>query len=290
MTALAKTLLLLLSLAVVVIATLISVFDKHQELLGCRYLFRASKHPFVYASNIALSSRLSPTDIENLKIGQSRMTEMLRVLDSICIKNNVEYFAIGGTLLGAIAYKGWIPWDGDVDVEILKSDWSKLEGILQTELPGNMWLQTEKTDRHYRSWLPKFVMGKIRDLDSCYHNCQDGRRYHNGFMIDLNLYYFNSKDQLVIPDNNRVNYMYKHDVYPLRRVQFDNIWVNAPRNSEKYLERNYNSNFSEMLPRVMRYPHEGVLDPHNPCPHHRELYPQIYKKSGKRVKSPQTTS
>lgn len=285
MTASAKSMLLVLSLAIVIIASLFFVYDKRTDLLGLIHFYCNIKCPHVYSSQLPLSSRLSSTDVVNLKIGQARMTEMLRVFDEICIKNNIEYFVIGGTLLGAVAYKDWIPWDGDVDVEILRSDWNKLVRELLTGLPENMWLQTEKTDKHYRSWLPNFVMGKIRDLDSCYHNCQDGKRYHNGFMIDLNLYYFNSKDQLVAPDNKKINYMRKEDVYPLRRIEFDSIWVNAPHNAEKYLKRNYNSNYSDVLPQVMRYPHEGVLDPHKSCPHHQLLYPHMYDETGARIKS-----
>ena len=106
---------------------------------------------FLYANSIPLSSFLSPQDVEHLRIGQRRLIEMLRVFDEICINNSVEYVVIGGTLLGAFAYQRWIPWDGDIDVEILKSDWSKLEQLLMSRLPKNMWLQIEKTDKHYRS-------------------------------------------------------------------------------------------------------------------------------------------
>ena len=85
---------------------------------------------FLYANSIPLSSFLSPQDVKHLRIGQRRLIEMLRVFNEICINNSVEYFVIGGTLLGAFAYQGWIPWDCDIDVEILKSYRSKLEKIL----------------------------------------------------------------------------------------------------------------------------------------------------------------
>ena len=126
MTAPAKACLLLLSVAVVAIALFVLFFDKHNELLGYRFLFRSPEQPHVYSSQLPLSPRLSAKDVYNLKISQSRMTEMLRVFDEICVNHSIEYFVIGGTLLGAVAYQDWIPWDGDVDVEILKSDWSKL--------------------------------------------------------------------------------------------------------------------------------------------------------------------
>jgi phosphorylcholine metabolism protein LicD len=209
------------------------------------------------------------------------MTEMMRVFDEICQKHNITYFIIGGTLIGAIVYKGWIPWDADIDVEILKSDWGKLNKLLKTELPGNLWLQTEETDKHYKSWKPEYILGKIRDLYSCYDNCQDDNRFHNGFMIDLNLFHIETihdKKFVHMPDNEKVNYLTVDDVFPLKRIPFENIMVNVPRNSEKYLVNNYGENYYNDLPIEKRYPHEGQPRPDKICKHHYSLYPTIYKK------------
>ena len=231
---------------------------------------------------LPLAYRLSGADVRNLRRGQRRMTEMLRVFDELCETNGITYFAIGGTLLGAEVYAGWIPWDGDVDVEILQSDWPRLENLLKTRLPDSMWLQTQATDKHYRSSNPKYIMGKIRDLDSCYRHCQDGTRYHNGFMIDLNLFYIGDYGRVVIPDNPRINYMLSEDLFPLQRKPFESIYVNVPRNTQKYLRANYGANFRSNLPRRQRYPHEGILDPDNACPHHHTLYPHVYDAKGRR--------
>ena len=277
-----ESILICIVLVVAVVAALVIFCDKDHALLHCRGSRRGRNPPHTYSSALVLAPRLKAKDLENLRIGQAKMTEMMRVFDDICIRNAIEYFAIGGTLLGAVAYNDWIPWDGDLDVEILQSDWSRLEELLERELPDNMWLQTAKTDKHYRSWRPGYVMGKIRDLDSCYHHCQDGKRWHNGFMLDLNVYYFDKDNRLIIPDNTKVNYMYKSDVYPLQRTKFSTTTVNTPLNAEKYLQRNYNTNYRDMLPVLRRYPHEGMVDPHKSCPHHHALYPHMYDRNGAR--------
>jgi len=225
-----------------------------------------------------LSPRLNKKDIDDIKASQTRLTEMLRVFDEICQKHNITYFIIGGTLIGAIVYKGWIPWDGDIDIEILKSDWAKLNKLLKTDLSSNLWLQTEETDKHYKSWKHGCVMGKIRDLNSCYDNCQDGVRFHNGLMIDLNLFHIDDKKIVRMPDNEKINYLTTEDVFPLKRVQFENIMVNVPRNSEKYLVNNYGENYYIDLPIEKRYPHEGQPRPNKICKHHYVLYPTMYKK------------
>ena len=203
------------------------------------------------------------------------MTHMLYIFDKICQKHNITYFVIGGTLLGAVVYKGWIPWDGDIDIEILKDDWPKLNKVLKDELPSDLWLQSEETDKHYKSRLPKYIKGKVRDLTSCYVNCQDKEIFHNGFMIDLNLFYLD-KDKVIIPDNTKIDYLYYNDIYPLKRVLFDNIKINIPNNSKKYLKNNYGKKYYLNININKRYPHEGLVVPNKICNHHPKLYPKLY--------------
>lgn len=61
--------------------------------------------------------------------------EILKEFDRICRKNNIEYWLDGGTLLGAVRHKGFIPWDDDVDVCVKNDDMEKLKKCLEKELP-----------------------------------------------------------------------------------------------------------------------------------------------------------
>ena len=49
--------------------------------------------------------------------------DMLRLLDKLCKENNLKYFAEFGTLLGAVRHKGFIPWDDDIDVVMMRDDY-----------------------------------------------------------------------------------------------------------------------------------------------------------------------
>jgi hypothetical protein len=91
-----------------------------------------------YLNPHTLSPRLSNKDIENLKLGQKKMTNILKVFDNICKKYNLKYWVIGGTFIGTIRHSGWIPWDGDMDIVMMEDDYSKLQNIIKQELPNNM--------------------------------------------------------------------------------------------------------------------------------------------------------
>lgn len=57
--------------------------------------------------------------------------EILKTFHSFCVENNIKYFLSHGTLLGAIRYKKFIPWDDDVDVLVPREDYNKIISLFQ---------------------------------------------------------------------------------------------------------------------------------------------------------------
>lgn len=66
-------------------------------------------------------------DIEELKKIEIKI---LKFIKKICEENNLSYFLCNGTLLGAIRHKGFIPWDGDIDICMPRKDYQKFLNIM----------------------------------------------------------------------------------------------------------------------------------------------------------------
>ena len=68
---------------------------------------------------------------EELKEYQSYLLEMLLAFDAFCTEHGLEYFLAGGSALGAVRHCGFIPWDDDIDLAMLRSDFERMEEILR---------------------------------------------------------------------------------------------------------------------------------------------------------------
>ena len=85
------------------------------------------------------------TDIQEIELDMFR-----RVVD-ICKRHNLRYFALGGTLLGTVRHKGFIPWDDDIDIAIPRPDYDRFIEYAKVELPSHLVPKTyldEKGDSH----------------------------------------------------------------------------------------------------------------------------------------------
>lgn len=89
------------------------------------------------------------------------LTKMLEVFDDICRRERLTYFMFGGTLLGAVRHKGFIPWDNDIDVAMPRDDFEKLEAILKDKLPQHLKVQSWHTDPACTSMILR-----IRNMNS----------------------------------------------------------------------------------------------------------------------------
>ena len=129
----------------------------------------------------ALRERFNP-DGSMLRLQQMRMLDILIEVDRICKKHDIHYWLSSGTLIGAVRHGGFIPWDDDLDIEMMRDDYLRLMEVLPSELPTTMALQTHQTDPNYF-----FCYAKVRDRRS---RLSEGNRYdrawqEQGIYIDI---------------------------------------------------------------------------------------------------------
>jgi lipopolysaccharide cholinephosphotransferase len=96
--------------------------------------------------------QLNQKQIEQLR---EKELELLRQFISVCDKLHLKYFVAEGTLLGAVRHRGFIPWDDDIDVGMLRSDYEFFLKQGQDYLPEGVFLQTHETDPEYMHCFAK---------------------------------------------------------------------------------------------------------------------------------------
>lgn len=94
---------------------------------------------------------------------RKKQLELLNWFLRICEEYRLTYFCVCGTALGAVKYKGYIPWDDDVDVALPREDYEKFLQIAPSVLPEHIFLQNHRTD-------PKFphLFSKLRNSNTTF--------------------------------------------------------------------------------------------------------------------------
>lgn len=117
-----------------------------------------------------------------LRKAQMRMLDMLLYFDKVCKEQKIPYRIDGGNVLGAVRHGGFIPWDDDIDVVIMRKDLKRLCNYLIKNPHPQYKLQTFKTDPGYVGpWIV------LRDTKSEY--IKDGfvhnARKYRGLQVDI---------------------------------------------------------------------------------------------------------
>lgn len=119
---------------------------------------------------------------DELRKMQMNMLEILIEFDRICRKHNIKYSLDGGTFLGAVRHKGFIPWDPDADIVILRKDYERFKSVCEKELKHTcFFLQDYKTDIHYRWGYARM----LRRGTSYVRAGHEHLKSQNGVFIDI---------------------------------------------------------------------------------------------------------
>ena len=92
---------------------------------------------------------------EELKKVKKYELDILKEVDKICVKNKINYWVDFGTLIGTIRHQGFIPWDDDIDICILRKDFERFREACAKELDKKFFYQSHETEKEYYLWLDR---------------------------------------------------------------------------------------------------------------------------------------
>ena len=100
---------------------------------------------------------------DNRKLRQLQLVELdiMALFKRICEKHQLRYFMVGGTMLGAIRHKGFIPWDDDMDVGMPRPDYEKFIQLAPAELPEGYDFLNYKLRPSYNRYFSRLVDTRV---------------------------------------------------------------------------------------------------------------------------------
>lgn len=198
---------------------------------------------------------------------QSVLLRMLKILDAICEKHNIGYWLEYGTLLGAIRHEGFIPWDYEADIGMIRPDYESFLHVIQEELPEDMFFQNRYTDAEYKyHWI---IEGKIRDRYSKYDHDAEKCSWHTGIQIDIFVYDLDKVRPNSISNQFERYYSEGKIFLKFKEIEhtilkrFEGIQLPVPIGYEDYLKRAYGDYMT--LPPINKqvFPKVSVFTPCN---------------------------
>lgn len=121
---------------------------------------------------------LSQDELRKMQLSQ---LGMIKEFDRVCRMNSITYCILAGTLLGAIRHKGYIPWDDDADIAMLREEYEKFTVVADQMDPSICFFQDHNSDQEYR-----WGYGKLRRTGTTYiRTGQEHIHCKTGFFVDI---------------------------------------------------------------------------------------------------------
>lgn len=156
------------------------------------------------------------SDDELIKIQNIQM-ELIREVDRICQECQISYNMVGGTMLGAIRHKGYIPWDDDADIGFLRAEYERFREACRTKLDTQKFYFQDFRDTEGYRW----GYGKLRRRGTEFLRLnQEDMPYEQGISIDIMPFD-------AIPDNYIRRKIHKFRCFLYRKIFWSRIGKKA---------------------------------------------------------------
>ncbi len=111
---------------------------------------------------------------------QQLLFEILCDLDTFCRENDIHYYLGGGSALGAVRHKGFIPWDDDIDINMPRSDYQKFIALFPRAMGDRYWLHTPEHTQNYG-----LLLARVRRKGTSVKTREDFFNRECGAFIDI---------------------------------------------------------------------------------------------------------
>ena len=125
---------------------------------------------------------------------QKTLLLMMQDVHDVCVRNNIRYSLYGGSCLGAVRHKGFIPWDDDIDITMHRDDWEKFKLCFDKELGENYVMEAPR----YGNKDCKTTWAKVYKKGTILEEINDvNAPYEKGIFVDI-FFYDNVSDNKII--------------------------------------------------------------------------------------------
>jgi lipopolysaccharide cholinephosphotransferase len=114
-----------------------------------------------------------------LDVLHDKLYDVLCLVDDICKREGVRYFLDGGTEIGSVREKDFIPWDDDIDIKVLREDYPQFKAAMLRNLPDNYQLvEPQEYSPYFFDFVPRIIdttlpLREETDEDRAYNNYQN---------------------------------------------------------------------------------------------------------------------
>lgn len=117
----------------------------------------------------------------SVKEVQGKILEIMKYIDTLCRKHGITYYIMGGTALGAVRHGGFIPWDDDLDIFMVPSEYVKFKEVFESERSPLFVLQEWRTTKNYLEYA-KVRMNGTTFIEEVF---KDRKDLHQGIYVDI---------------------------------------------------------------------------------------------------------
>ncbi len=119
----------------------------------------------------------------NIQECHQELLKIAIIFDQLCRSHDIPYYMLGGTMLGAIRHKGFIPWDDDMDFGIPRPYFSQFLQIAKEELPSHLSILTSNNSPSIKKGFAKIGLKGSKLIEKVFD--KKSIDFYNGIAIDI---------------------------------------------------------------------------------------------------------